>query len=163
MGDRQVGRFGWPAKWVVLVAADKCEWLFSWRLSFANCALASCQARSRWGVEDLFNTMKNRDFGLKHDYSRDPSSCCNWQGLALFAFGIFELFRFSEAVTQRGDWSEKLLAIKLLSQLLHRRTEDLFSEQCLARRVQFRYNFVVAPVSPNERWTKSPVESLETG
>jgi hypothetical protein len=141
----------------------RCEWLFSWRLSSTNCALAVRQARSRWGVEDLFNTMKNRDFELKHDYSRDYRSCCNWQGLALFAFGIFELFRFSEAVTQRGDWSQKFLAIKLLGQLLHRRTEDLFSEQSLASRVQFRYNFVVEHLSINEFYTSRSDNLLETG
>ncbi len=85
----------------------KCEWLFSWRLSAKSCELGARQARARWEVEDLFNTLKNRGYNFKHDYSRDPRSCFNWHGLALFAFGIFELFRFSEAVKQRWNGSQK--------------------------------------------------------
>ena len=124
----------------------KCEWLFSWRLSAHSCESASRQARTRWEVEDLFNTLKNRAFELKHDYSRDPRSCFNWQGLALVAFGIFELFRFSECVEQRGDWPQSTLAAKLLGQLLHRSTEALFSEEKLSKRIQFRYHFVVESI-----------------
>lgn len=124
----------------------KCEWLFSWRLSSNSCESASRQARARWEVEDLFNTLKNRDFELKHDYSRDPRSCFNWQGIALVAFGIFELFRFSECVEQRGDWPQSTLAAKLLGQLLYRPTEELFSEKHLSKRIQFRYHFVVEPI-----------------
>ena len=78
----------------------KCEWLFSWKLSAKTCELAARQGRLRWEIEDLFNTFKNRGFNLKHDYSRDPRSFFNWHGLCLLAYGIFELFRFSEAVTQ---------------------------------------------------------------
>lgn len=124
----------------------KCEWLFSWRLSASTCELASRQARARWGVEDLFNTLKNRDFELKHDFSRDPRSCFNWQGLTLLAFGIFELFRFSENVEQRGVLPQSTLAAKLLGQLLHRPTEELFSEKQLSKRIQFRYHFIVEKI-----------------
>ena len=124
----------------------KCEWLFSWRLSENSCEAAVRQARARWQEEDLFNTLKNRDFALEHDYSRDPRSCFNWHGISLLAFGIFELFRFSECVVQRGDWPQATLAEKLLGQLLHRPTVELFSEKHLSKRIQFRYNFVVEPI-----------------
>lgn len=125
------------------VRSYKCEWLFSWRLSARTCELASCQARARWEVEDLFNTCKNRGYNLKHDYSRHPNSCFNWQGLALLAFGVFELFRFSQAVQQRCDLPQIILAQKLLGQLLHKNTEEILSEQLLSIRVQFRYQFAV--------------------
>ena len=125
------------------IESYKCEWLFSWRLSSKSCESAARQARARWEEEDLFNSLKNRGFKLKHDYSRDPRSCFNWQGLAMFAFGIFELFRFSEAVKQRVDLPQITLAEKLGSQLLFRPTEEIFPVGCLLKRIQFRYHFII--------------------
>lgn len=141
----------------------ECEWLFSWRLSAKTCELAARQARLRWEIEDLFNSLKNRGNNLKHDYSRNPRSCFNWQGLSLLAFGIFELFRFSEAVTQRGDWPQKTLAHKLLSQLLQRPTIEIFSEKSLSKKIQFRYHFVVEMIKFNETPQKEVKEELKTG
>ena len=145
------------------VKAYKCEWLFSWRLSAKTCELAAQQGRLRWEIEDLFNSLKNRGNNLKHDYSRNPRSCFNWQGLSLLAFGIFELFRFSEAVTQRGDWPQRTLAYKLLSQLLQRPTMEIFSEKCLSKKIQFRYHFVVELIKSNETPQKEVEKELETG
>ena len=141
----------------------KCEWLFSWRLSAKTCEFAARQARARWEEEDIFNSLKNRGFNFKHDYSRDPRSCFNWQGLALFAFGVFELFRFSEAVKQRVDLPQITLAEKLQGQLLHRPTEEIFSERCLSKRIQFRYHFVVELILSNEIHQDSRVKVLKTG
>jgi len=141
----------------------KCEWLFSWRLSAKTCELAARQARLRWEIEDLFNSLKNRGNNLKHDYSRNPRSCFNWQGLSLLASGIFELFRFSEAVTQRGDWPQRTLAHKLLSQLLQRPTMEIFSEKCLSKKIQFRYHFVVEMIKSSEILQKEVKEGLKTG
>jgi len=101
-------------------------------------------------IEDLFNSLKNRGFNLNHDYSRNPRSCFNWQGLSLLAFGIFELFRFSEAVKQKGDWQQSTLAEKLLGQLLYKPTEEIFSKRCVSKRIQFRYHFVVEQISSVE-------------
>lgn len=140
-----------------------CEWLFSWRLSAKNCEISARQARARWEIEDVFNTLKNRGFNLKHDYSRNPRSCFNWHGLSLFAFGVFELFRFSEAVKQRGDFAQITLAEKLEGQLLHRPTEELFSERCLAIRIQFRYNFIIKMIASNDIHQYSIQGLLETG
>jgi len=141
----------------------KCEWLFSWRLSTNSCELAARQARARWEIEDCFNTLKNRGYNFKHDYSRNPRSCFNWQGLALFAFGIFELFRFSEAVKQRGDWAQSTLSEKLIGQLLYRPTEELFAPQHLLKKIQFRYHFVVELILSNEVRQESLESILETG
>jgi hypothetical protein len=141
----------------------KCEWLFSWRLSAKTCELSAEQARARWEVEDLFNTLKNRQFNFKHDYSKDPRSCFNWQGLALFAFGIFELFRFSEAVRKRGDWTQIALADKLLGQLLQRPTEELFDKRCLSKIIQFRYHFVVEQIFSKEIHQNHLEKQLNTG
>jgi hypothetical protein len=141
----------------------KCEWLFSWRLSAKTCEVAARQARVRWEIEDLFNTLKNRGFNLNHDYSRDPRSCFNWQGLSLLAFGIFELFRFSEAVQKRGQWSQSTLAEKLQGQLLYRPTEELFHERCLSKRIQFRYHFVIVIRESKEIRQERCVRALKTG
>lgn len=141
----------------------KCEWLFSWKLSAKSCESAARQARVRWEEEDLFNTLKNRGFKLKHDYSRDPRSCFNWQGLALFAFGIFELFRFSEVVKQRVDLPQVTLAEKLQSQLLFRPTEEIFSAGCMSKRIQFRYHFVMESMPFREAAPHASDGWLETG
>lgn len=141
----------------------KCEWLFSWRLSAKTCELAARHARLRWEIEDLFNTVKNRGHNFKHDYSRNPRSCFNWQGLSLLAFGIFELFRFSEAVQQRGNWPQRTLANKLLAQLLQRPTIEIFSDESLAKRIQFRYNFIVELIRSNEIPQKDVEGDLKTG
>lgn len=141
----------------------KCEWLFSWRISSINCELAARQARARWEIEDLFTTLKNRGYNFKHDYSRDPRSCFNWQGLALFAFGIFELFRFSEVVMERGNLPQSTLAEKLLGQLLHRATTELFSAGCFLRKTQFRYHFVVELIISKKVSQKEPENALEKG
>ena len=141
----------------------KCEWLFSKRLSLTTCEMAAEQARARWEEEDIFNSLKNRGFNFKHDYSRDPRSCFNWQGLALFAFGIFELFRFSETVKKRVDLPQITLAEKLQGQLLYRPTEEIFSKRGLSKRIQFRYHFTVESILLNETHQNSRVMGLETG
>lgn len=141
----------------------KCEWLFSQRLSAKNCQRAASHARLRWEEEDLFNSLKNRGYNLKHDFSRNPYSCFNWQGIALFAFGIFELFRFSETVKRRGAWPEVMLAEKLQAQLLQRPTEELFSERHLKVMVQFRYNFEIEVIAWSKTHEDIPERLLETG
>jgi hypothetical protein len=140
-----------------------CEWLFSWRLSANNCESAAFLARARWEIEDLFNSLKCRGYNLRHDYSRNPRSCFNWQGLALLAFGIFELFRCSEAVKKKGDWPQVTLAEKLLAQLLQRPTDEILSEQCLSKKIQFRYCFVIARIVLKEILPEEGKKALKTG
>ena len=144
------------------IQSYNCEWLFSKKISKNTCESFVSHARARWGIEDIFNTLKNRGFNLKHDYSRDPRSCFNWHGIALFAFGIFELFRFSEAVKQRGDLPQITLAEKLQGQLFHRPTEEIFSERCLLKKIQFRYNFVIELISSTKTSKKTNKELLNT-
>jgi hypothetical protein len=145
------------------VQSYKCEWLFSKKLSVNTCESAAVHARARWGIEDVFNTTKNRGFNLKHDYSRDPRSCFNWHGIALFAFGIFELFRFSEGVKQRGNLPQITLAEKLQGQLFHKPTEEIFSDRCLLKKIQFRYNFVIEFNLNTKTSKETGKELLNTG
>lgn len=119
-------------------------------MSAKTCESAARNARARWEIEDLFNSLKNRGYNFKHDFSRNPRSCFNWQGIALFAFGIFELFRFSEAVKKRGNLPQITLAEKLQGQLIHRPTEEILSDQQLSKIIQFRYDFVIELIPQNE-------------
>jgi hypothetical protein len=138
----------------------KGEWLFSEKLFSRTCELAARKARLRWEEEDLFNSQKNREFNYKHDYSRHPRSFIIWQALSFFAFGIFELFRFSEPVMQRiciSTESKKTisriaLVEKLSAQLCERPTEEIFSKACMSKRIQYRYDF--SPPKPKNKLIK---------
>lgn len=141
----------------------QCEWLFSWRLSARNCEQATLQARSRWEIEDLFNTAKQRGYHLKHDYSRDPCSYTHWQAFALLAFGLFELFRFSQAVEKRGDYPQITLVSKLLCQLLERPTQEIFLEEILTIRVQFRYKFTSKFIVYDKAYQEEASKKSEIG
>ncbi len=87
----------------------------------------------------------------------------NWQAIALFAFGVFELFRFSEAVKQKGHWAQITLAETLQAQLLQRPTQELFSAGHLKVKIQFRYNFIIEVIMITETQRNSPEKMLETG
>lgn len=141
----------------------KCDWLCSQTLSAQNCQTTAYHARLRWEEEDVFNSLKNRGYNLRHDFSRNPRSCFNWQGIALFAFAVFELFRFSEAVKQKGEWPQITLAETLQAQLLQRPTEELFSERHLKIKIQFRYNFIIETKVINEAPQNHSVNIFKTG
>jgi hypothetical protein len=122
----------------------KNEWLISRRISPSTCRAFAQQARLRWEEEDLFNTLKNRGFKLKHDYSRSPSSFHIWQGLMLFSFAIFELFYFSQHVQKRcGELSRIALADKLIALLQCSQHDKIFPDGFKSIKIQFRYNFEI--------------------
>jgi len=77
--------------------------------------------------------------------------------------GIFELFRFSEAVKMRGNWAQSTLTEKLLGQLTHCPTEEIFSQRCLLKKIQFRYHFIAQLVSSNQFYQENFQEALEAG
>jgi hypothetical protein len=141
----------------------KCEWLCSQILSVQNCQMAAYHARLRWEEEDVFNSLKTRGYNLRHDFSRNPRSCFNWQGIALFAFAVFELFRFSEAVKQRGDWPQITLAETLQAQLLQRPTNELFADRLLKIKIQFRYDFIIEAIIINDTPQNHAGGALKTG
>ena len=68
------------------------EWIVSWKLTKKNVTQSAAQGRLRWLEEDLFNTLKNRGFKIKHDYSRNSSAQLIWFILINIAFLISELF-----------------------------------------------------------------------
>jgi hypothetical protein len=53
------------------------------------------KGRLRWNQEDFFNSIKNRGFHLKHDFSRHPNSQTIWRFLILIAFALSTLMHLS--------------------------------------------------------------------
>jgi hypothetical protein len=121
-----------------------CEWLSSKLISAVSCVDFSERARLRWEEEDVFNTLKNRGFCLKHDFSRSPESMMCWQAMMFLSFGLIELFRFSEKVAERTKkLSIQAFVEKLEGQLFFKPPDKIFSPGQLNQRVQFRYNFQI--------------------
>jgi hypothetical protein len=87
----------------------------------------------------------------------------HWQAFALLAFGLFELFRFSQAVENRGSYPQITLVDKLLCQLLERPTEEIFSEKLLTVRMQFRYKFKSKLIVYDKDYQDRALEKLEVG
>lgn len=120
------------------------EWLVSWKLSKATCTKTASRARLRWEEEDLFNTLKRRGFCLKHDYSWNPTAMISWQAIMFFAFGVFELFRFSKEVMKRWEGLAIVALVETIKGLLFfSPTAEIFSKEALGYRMQFRYDFRV--------------------
>lgn len=117
------------------------EWIVSWKLTKKNVAQSAAQGRLRWLEEDLFNTLKNRGFKIKHDYSRHPSAQLIWFILINIAFLISELFsRLRRIVPMRKTRSLKDFMRSLFHELRcigHKILEIAMS----LNRGQFRYIF----------------------
>lgn len=56
---------------------------------------AAHRARLRWTHEDFFNSLKNRGFNLRHDFSRSPHSQTVWHFLMFIAFALSTLMQLS--------------------------------------------------------------------
>jgi hypothetical protein len=74
------------------------EWIVSERITKQNAPQTAIRGRLRWLEEDLFNTVKNRGFCMKHDYSRNSNSQIIWSILIMIALLITELFTVTSRV-----------------------------------------------------------------
>jgi hypothetical protein len=72
------------------------QWILSKLVQSSSLFSLVEEARSRWRGEDLINTLKNRGFYLKHDYSRHPSSQTIWKTLTFLAFALSSLYFLSD-------------------------------------------------------------------
>jgi hypothetical protein len=88
------------------------QWIVRSTLDASNAALQAARARHRWKEEDLGNSLKNRGFNLKHDFSHHPQAQSIWLYLMFMAFGITSLFLLSEV----GSCSRKKQTIIFLMQ-----------------------------------------------
>lgn len=117
------------------------EWLVSFRLKKKNAPLTAFRGRMRWLEEDLFNTLKNRGFSIRHDYSRQPHAQIIWVSLILLAFFITELFALTRQVTtNRRNRSLKDFMRSIFYELWHL-YEEIFKIAALQKKTQFRYCF----------------------
>lgn len=95
------------------------QWIVSKKINEANIFSLIKESRSRWWVEDFFNTAKTRGFHFEHDYSRHPNCQSIWHLLTLIAFCLTAIFLLSDL----GIKSRKTATIRaLMEQML----QDLF-------------------------------------
>ena len=115
------------------------EWLVSWKLSKKNAPSTARRGRMRWLEEDLFNTLKNRGFNIKHDYSRNSSAQIVWSILIMLAFLITELFVITRQITMiKRNRSLRDFIRSIFYELRHLYYE-VFKTPILHRKTQFRY------------------------
>jgi hypothetical protein len=117
------------------------EWLVSWKLTKRNASLTAFRGRMRWLEEDLFNTLKNRGFSIKHDYSRQSFAQVIWASLILLAFLITELFVLTrQVITAKQNRSIKDFMRSIFYELRHL-YKEVFEATALQKKTQFRYCF----------------------
>jgi len=117
------------------------EWLVSWKLTKKNVAFSASRGRMRWLEEDLFNTLKNRGFSIKHDYSRHSSAQVIWSILIMLAFLITELFVLTRQIIPiKRNRSLKDFMKSIFYELSYLYGE-VFKALILHRKTQFRYCF----------------------
>ena len=105
----------------------------------------------RWLEEDLFNTLKNRGFNIKHDYSRNSSAQIVWSILIMLAFLITELFVITRQITMiKRNRSLRDFIRSIFYELRHLYYE-VFKTPILHRKTQFRYCLGKASF-PSNRW-----------
>jgi hypothetical protein len=68
------------------------QWIFSEKINEESVFEKADGARKRWFEEDLFNSLKNRGFSIKHDWSRHPNSQKIWFLLTLIAYALCSIF-----------------------------------------------------------------------
>lgn len=85
------------------------------------------EARSRWQEEDLINSLKNRGFYIKHDYSRHPSCQTIWKTLTFIAFCLTSIFLLSDmGIKMRKSATICFLMKQMLQDLFYLSYETIF-------------------------------------
>jgi hypothetical protein len=115
------------------------EWIVSWKLTRHNAETTADRGRLRWLEEDLFNSVKNRGFEMKHDYSRNSNSQIIWSILIMLAFLITDLFSFvRQVIPIKRNRSLKDFMRSIFFDLC-KLGEDVFRASILHRKIQIRY------------------------
>jgi hypothetical protein len=106
------------------------QWIVYSTLNSSNAVQRAAEARHRWKEEDLGNTLKNRGFHLKHDFSRHPQSQSIWLFLMFIAFGLTSIFLLSEiGFLSRKNNTVSFLMREMLADLLRFSFDFLFNFQ----------------------------------
>ncbi len=115
------------------------EWIVSWRITKKNAVATAVRGRMRWLEEDLFNSVKNRGFKIKHDYSRNPKAQIIWSILIMLAFLITELFSLvNQVISIKKNRSLKDFMRSIFADLC-KLGEEVFRAPMLNRKTQVRY------------------------
>jgi hypothetical protein len=103
------------------------QWLVDKIIDKTNLFDKVKEARSRWQEEDLMNSLKNRGFHIKHDYSRHPSCQTIWKILTLIAFCLTSIFLLSDlGVKSRKNATIGFLMRQMLQDLFYFSYETIF-------------------------------------
>jgi len=103
------------------------QWIVNKKIDKTNLFALIEEARSRWQEEDLMNTLKNRGFHIKHDYSRHPSCQTIWKILTFIAFSITSIFLLSDVgIKARKGATICFLMKQMLQDLSYLSYETIF-------------------------------------
>lgn len=103
------------------------QWIVSTLIQKATLFSKIEEARSRWNGEDLINSLKNRGFHLKHDYSRHPSCQTIWKILTFLAFCLTSIFLLSDlGIKARKGVTIHFLMRQMLQDLFYLSEEEIF-------------------------------------
>lgn len=117
------------------------EWISSAKITKKNASSTAMRGRMRWLEEDLFNTLKNRGFQFKHDYSRNSSAQLVWTFLIMLAFFITELFTLTQKVVHvKGKRSLRDFMKAIFYEIKHIGCL-IFQSSLLDQKTQIRYCF----------------------
>jgi hypothetical protein len=71
------------------------QWITNLVIKVDQVFQAAHKGRLRWLQEDFFNTLENRGFNIRHDFSRSPHSQTIWRFLTFIAFALSFLMQIS--------------------------------------------------------------------
>ena len=71
------------------------QWITNLAVKVDQIFNAIHKGRLRWYQEDFFNTLENRGFNFRHDFSRSPHSQTIWRLLTFIAFALSSLMQLS--------------------------------------------------------------------
>jgi hypothetical protein len=71
------------------------QWITNLAVKVDQIFHAVHKGRLRWYQEDFFNSLENRGFNFRHDFSRSPNSQTIWRLLTFIAFALSSLMQIS--------------------------------------------------------------------
>jgi hypothetical protein len=86
-----------PSKRFAKILEKSSHWQWITNLAFRvdQVFYISHKGRLRWYQEDFFNSLENRGFNFRHDFSRSPHSQTIWRLLTFIAFALSFLMQIS--------------------------------------------------------------------
>lgn len=122
------------------------EWIMSKPLSKKNALVNAKNARMRWLEEDLFNSLETREYDIHHDYARKGQAQLVWEKIMMIGYFATELFTLTNGVRKAlKGMAIKTWMARIFHQLLDLPYSEIFPEDWLGKRMQFRYYWICGP------------------